>query len=73
MLRWMIVCLVEAVILITLGIGAFLGLSLLVPPSGVSISGGAKLSTNEIVSFQLQINKQVLQPQLSLRLKTEDG
>lgn len=48
--------------------GAFIyGASYVLPAAGFNIAGGIKLSETDVISGQIQIMKQVTQPDISIR------
>lgn len=50
----------ELIIVVALLLGALAGLAVLIPPCGISVGGGAKISKNEVINFGFQIQKQII-------------
>ena len=62
MIRSLIRLTCEAIIFTVLAVGFCFGASFLLPPCGVTLSGGAQLSRTEVVSFQISVGKRLVVP-----------
>ena len=60
MIRWLIIKVLECIVLVSVCMGAGIGLSYLLPPGGFQISGGIKLSQNTMLNFQCPVGKQII-------------
>ena len=60
MRRWLIIKVLECIVLVSVCMGAAIGLSCLLPPGGFQVAGGIKLSRNTVLNFQCQVGKSII-------------